>query len=151
MSPTRSKRWIAGMIAVFAVVLGSAVFVAPSSAQAAPGPHYWMYTDDGGTAGGRVDFWTNGDIVQVCDRDNDGARVHLRVFDVTAGSVLKYELQASGSGVCDTVDAADGGRYNLPENHCFRFDIYLLNNNVEVGGSRDDARWRNYPDATANC
>ncbi|MCE7002392.1 hypothetical protein LWC34_06035 [Kibdelosporangium philippinense] len=132
----------AALVAMTAVVL-------PGQAQAATGPHHWMYTEDD-NPGGKVDFWPNGDIVQLCDQQADGARAELHVYDATAGGLVMH-LEAVGDGVCVSRRASDGGRYDLAENHCFRFNIQLRNNGTVVNPSFDQAHWRNYNDAKANC
>lgn len=144
------KRRLAALLIITLASTGIATTGVGTPAWAADGPHYWMYTDDPAPNGGKVDFWTIGDIVQVCDNDADGYHVKLTVFDETAWKYL-YSLTASGSGVCNTRRASDGGVYDLPEGHCFEFDITLYDGSTYVSGSEDWARWRNYNDATANC
>lgn len=141
-----SRAKLLAMAAALTVV--SAWTVTASPAQAASGPHYWMYTDELNPfgKGGRVDFWPVGDIVQVCDRIADGTGVTVEVGDNTGG-FFKYDLEASGAGVCKTARARDGSWANLAEGHCLRFTIYLWNNT----SSRDQAQWRNYNDAKVNC
>jgi hypothetical protein len=132
------------------VALTAAVVAVPGQALAAADPHYWMYTNDD-NPGGKVDFWSNGDIIQLCDQQADGARAELNVYDATAGSGLLFHMEASGNGVCVSHRASDGGRYDLAENHCFRFNIQLTNNGQVVNPSFDQAHWRNYNDAKADC
>ncbi|MEV0646914.1 hypothetical protein AB0I28_16775 [Phytomonospora sp. NPDC050363] len=150
MSLSRLRQRIAGTLVASVVALGAVLLVMPSPAMAATGPHYWMYTDDSSPNGGRVDFWSNGDIVQLCDVHADGAHADLMVYDKSAGGELRYHITASGSGVCNTVRASDGGWYDLPEAHCFLFVIKLYDGRVSVE-SEDRASWRNYNDAKANC
>ncbi|MFG3691730.1 hypothetical protein [Micromonospora sp. NPDC047740] len=146
------KTRTAKSLAAAFVALTAAVVAVPGQAQAAPlaDPHYWMYTDDD-NPGGRVDFWPNGDIVQLCDLQADGARAELNIYDATAGGVFKYHLEASGNGSCSTGRASLGAPFDLAEGHCFRFNISLTDNGQVVNPSFDQAHWRNYNDATANC
>jgi len=129
-----------------AVVAGGAL-AAQGPAQAADGPHHWMYTDDSGS-GGRVDFWPDGDIVQLCDKASDGARAEVDVYD--NGGYL-YHLEAAGNGVCGTRRASDGGKYDLAENHCFTFVIYLTDGGVVIPASRDVAQWVNDNNDSKSC
>jgi hypothetical protein len=112
-----------------------------------------MYTNEFSTVGkgGRVDFLPVGDIVELCDSKRDGRSAKLGVFDQT-GFFTKYEIEASGYGKCTKVSASRGSYFNLAENHCFKFEIYLLDSDGDiVPGSEDDAYWRNCNDAKVNC
>lgn len=113
-------------------------------------PHHWMYTNDSGDAGGRVDFWPNGDRVKLCDQQSDGARVRLRVENVSKGGKREYDLEASGKDDCSSSDPSEQPG-NLAEGDCFRFEIRLFNNGTEVDGSYDGAQWRNYNDSNTEC
>jgi len=146
LKPAHGVKVLAALLAVMTAV----IFGPPTAASAADGPHYWMYTDDSAPNGGKVDFWSLGDIVQVCDIDADSARAVVTVQDLTSGYAL-YTVEASGNGVCSSRRASDGGVYDLTEGHCIGVNIYLLDNGKEVPGSWDSAGWRNYNDAKVNC
>ncbi|MGI5350400.1 hypothetical protein ACQEU8_19805 [Streptomyces sp. CA-250714] len=143
------KRWI--RTAATGVACLGAVAVTASPAQAAE-PHHWMYTNDSGANGARVDFWPRGDEVKLCDKQSDGARADLKIWNVTKDpDQVEYDLQASGDEVCATRGEVLEQPFNLAEGDCFRFRIRLLNNGNEVDGSRDIAQWRNHNNSTENC
>lgn len=142
-------RWV--RLGVVGVACVGAIAATAGPAQAAE-PHHWMYTNDSGPNGAKVDFWPRGDQVRLCDHQSDGARADLVIWNVTKDPDQKeYPLQASGHGVCSTRAAVLGQPFNLAEGHCFRFRIRLLNNGNEVAGSRDVAQWRNYNNSKENC
>ncbi|MDH6628703.1 hypothetical protein M2271_006536 [Streptomyces sp. LBL] len=112
-----------------------------------------MYANEFSTVGkgGRVDFWPVGDVVELCDGLRDGRSAKLGVFDQT-GFFTKYEIEASCYGKYTKVSALRGSYLNLAENHCFKFEMYLLDGDGDiVPGSEDDACWRNRNDAKVNC
>lgn len=136
-------RRMATMFVAITMALFGTVMVG-SPAQAYAGPHYWMYTNDG-TPGGRVDFWPDGDIIQVCDIQADGAHVNMVVTHIFTGA--GFSIQASGNGNCTTRRASQGGAYDLVERGvgkgCYRFNIRLWDDIHYVQGSEDKAAWWN--------
>ncbi|WP_328418159.1 hypothetical protein OG470_31380 [Micromonospora sp. NBC_00389] len=136
------RRIATTLVALVATLTASAVIASP--AQAYSGPHYWMYTNDG-NPGGRVDFWPDGDIVQVCDVQADGAHVNVVLHDIFTGA--GYSVQASGNGNCTTRRASQGGSYDLNERSssrgCYLFNIRLWDDIHYVSGSEDKAAWWN--------
>ena len=145
-------RRVLRLLVVGVLGLAASVFVA-SPANAEPsGPHYWMYTNDNFSPhGGKVDFYSDGDHVKLCDTRADGRRVHLLVQDADNRYTVLYYLEASGNGVCDAAHASDGGSHNLPEGHCIYFDIWLTDSGVYILGSEDTAQWANDNEFKYNC
>jgi len=137
------------ILAVMALALAGTLAVA-TPANALSGPHYWMYSDDS-NSGGRVDFWSDGDHVKLCDVRADGRTAQLKVADATTGYNILYTLTASGNGVCDAAHASQGGARNLPEGHCIWFQIYLTDSSTYVSGSADTAQWANDNEFAFNC
>jgi len=138
------------LLAVGVLGLAASVFAATPANAEPSGPHYWMYTDDDGN-GGRVDFYSVGDHVKLCDIRADGRRAHVRVADASNAFITLYYLEASGNGVCDAAHASDGGRHDLPEGHCIWFQIYLTDAGEYVSGSGDVAQWANDNEFKYNC
>ncbi|MGH8794246.1 MAG: hypothetical protein ACRDXX_16565 [Stackebrandtia sp.] len=101
-----------------------------------------MNTDDD-NPGGRVEFTANGDVVKLCDTQDDGHGVMLRVFDDTS-HIYKYNKQhnADQPGKCWTYRASMGGDYNLREDNLFQFTICLLDDTVHK--YCDEAYWKNF-------
>jgi hypothetical protein len=64
---------------------------------------------------------------------------------------MRYTLTAAGKGVCDAGHASQGGVYDLPEGHCFWFQIYLTDAGTYVSGSADTAQWANDNEFAYNC
>jgi len=126
------RKTVSALAASVAAIMVSFGLAAPAQAAA---DHY-MYTDDWGTRGGVVYFWTYGDVVQVCDRDADGYGVRVRVTDSTQG-LYKYTLGVGGVDRCKSVGASDGSPYNLREGNVFHFRICL-----EKNGSLYDCNYR---------
>ncbi|ANZ40975.1 hypothetical protein BBK82_38325 [Lentzea guizhouensis] len=99
----------------------------------------WMYTDDG-DPGGKVEFTANGDVVKLCDIEEDGHSVYLRVRDSNSNAV-QYTYTIGGEGRCQTFRASLGEPYDLTEGRAYDFRICLSKN-----GSHsycDDATWKN--------
>jgi hypothetical protein len=138
------------ILTVLALALAGTLAVATPASADPSGPHYWMYTDDSRN-GGRVDFWSNGDHVLLCDIEADGRSANLRVADASNAFITLYYLKASGNGVCDAAHASDGGTHNLPEGHCIWFQIFLTDNGDFVSGSGDTAQWANDNEFAYNC
>lgn len=133
------------------VMCMGAVIATGTPAESRP-VHHWMYTNDAGDKGGRVDFWPIMDEVKFCDTQADGARVELKVWNVSKDPDQKeYTRSIGGKGECFVRFGEEGQPYNLEENACIRFRIRLVKNGREVDGSQDSAQWRNYNDANAKC
>lgn len=122
----------------------------PTVAAAAPGPEHaaaapaagneHMYSDDP-NSGARVTFTRDGDVVELCDIQADGYKAFVDVVDWTTDT-FKYRYEIGGDGRCQTFRASLGGKYNLAEDHVFRFRVALTK-----GGSTlywpDTAYWEN--------
>lgn len=84
-------------------------------------------TDD--NPGARMWVELTGDKVQVCDTDADGKRAVGNVYNGSrsAGTLdhryTIYDENADGS--CKTVLANMGGKYNLPEDREFTFEVCI--------------------------
>lgn len=111
------------------------------------GPHYWMYTDDD-NPGGRIDFWPNGDVVELCDIQADGYGVYA---DVNAYTSSAYELSVGGNGKCVVARASQGGVRDLREEACITFVIFLDKSSTGMPAFVDSAAWLNDNDIKANC
>jgi hypothetical protein len=119
------------------------------AADAIAGPHYWMYTDDD-NPGGRIDFWPNGDVVELCDTQADGYSVHADLGPNSGSGFVGYSLSVGGNGKCVIARASQGGTRDLPEEACIAVFIFLN----KSGGSpqfTDSAAWINDNDVKANC
>lgn len=110
------------------------------------GPHYWMYTDDG-NSGGRIDFWPNGDVFELCDIQADGHGVHAGVapLPITAGNT--FGLSVAGNGSCAVSRGSQGGVHDLPEEACI--NVWIGINSLPEYD--DGAYWVNDNDIKANC
>ncbi|MFC4005233.1 hypothetical protein ACFS2C_26490 [Prauserella oleivorans] len=108
------------------------------------GPNRTMYTDDG-NPGGWVYFQTVGDLVQLGDRQEDGAGVELDIWNVTNDpDTYEYGMYAgNGDDTYIYADASMGQPWNMAEGACFRFRIRLVDNGRVIPGSTDTAQWRN--------
>jgi hypothetical protein len=119
------------------------------AADAIAGPHYWMYTDDD-NPGGRIDFWPNGDVVELCDTQADGYAAYASVGPNSGSGWVGYNLSVGGNGKCVIHRASQGGHYDLPEEACIAVFVFLDKN----GGTpqfTDSAAWINDNDVKANC
>jgi hypothetical protein len=119
------------------------------AADAIAGPHYWMYTDDD-NPGGRIDFWPNGDVVELCDIQADGYAAYASLGPNSGSGWVGYSLSVGGNGKCVIHRASQGGHYDLPEEACVAVFIFLDKN----GGFpqfTDSAAWINDNDVKANC
>jgi hypothetical protein len=111
------------------------------------GPHYWMYTNDA-NPGGRIDFWPNGDVFELCDIQADGHGVNAYYYWVAAnGYYTGIDMDASGSGTCTVSRGSQGGLRDLPEEACIGVQI-----GINTLPQYDDvAYWLNDNDIKANC
>ncbi|MEV6668579.1 hypothetical protein ACFYY9_18810 [Streptomyces nigra] len=72
-----------------------------------------------------------GDVVTICDTDEDGHAVRMDVrLDSTSGP-RQYAFYVGGNGNCATKKASMGGAYNLPENRNIGFRFCRWKNNVD--------------------
>jgi hypothetical protein len=119
------------------------------AANAIAGPHYWMYTNDD-NPGGRIDFWPDGDIVELCDIQADGYSVHAAIGPNSGSGFVGYNLSVGGNGKCVIARASQGGTRDLPEEACIAFFIFL-NKGGGFPQFMDSAAWINDNDIKANC
>lgn len=112
-------RIITFAVCAFAVLAGVV-----SNAQAAD---HSMETADGlgpfDDPAGRMWFNEYGDVVTLCDIDDDGEKPILHVALDDPYGRDRYTMVVGGEGRCITRKAAMGGRYNLPENRRIGFLI----------------------------
>ncbi|SCG62303.1 hypothetical protein [Micromonospora coxensis] len=114
----------------------------PSPAMASDSYHE-MNTGDAVGGGffdysGEATFTEHGDIVKICDTDEDGHAVKMWVkLDGPKGPTL-YTFTRGGEGNCATRRASDGGVYNLPENRYIGFLFCRIRDGheSECGGYR---------------
>jgi hypothetical protein len=103
-------------LGVVAASVALSVGVVP---QAFAAPDHHMYSDDDTfpweDSGAKVEFTEYGDIVKVCDVDEDGYAAYLFVYDQYLYGRKIYTVRAAGNGHCTTYRASMGGKYNLPE------------------------------------
>ncbi|GAA1157133.1 hypothetical protein [Streptomyces javensis] len=145
----RRKQIGVGLVTSAATVMLS--ITATSTAHAEDGPHFTMNTNDD-NPGGKVSFWPKGDIVWLNDTQADGKGVELDIWDVTDDpDTYGYGLtnvlgNGTRTGLADYI-------WNMPEGHCFRFRIRLLNGDGPevVPGSTDNAQWMNKDGSAEEC
>ncbi|OLT31855.1 hypothetical protein BJF79_08660 [Actinomadura sp. CNU-125] len=110
-----------------------------------------MYTEDD-NPGGKVDFWPQGDIVRVSDRQDDGAAVEVTVRNETKDpDKHEYKERFQGAGFGKEFRASMGQPWNLAEGHCFWFRIRLIKNGEVISDTKDTAQWRNYNNRKKEC
>ncbi|MGI5352191.1 hypothetical protein ACQEU8_28965 [Streptomyces sp. CA-250714] len=97
-------------------------------------------TDD--RPGGKLTFTRNGDVVEVCDEQEDGWRAVGYVINPDGS--YRYVMAAGGSGTCLTKGAADGSPWNLNENKTYTFRICLDHDKPEPSDDRfcNSRKWR---------
>lgn len=122
--------------AIVAVIGAVASFTAASPASASDSYHS-MNTLNGS---GSMSFTEHGDRVWLYDGDPDGRSVWIDVF--IGEDDFVYGFAASGYGMENVRQAADGGPFNLPENKTICFDIFLTDNGA-YWGSKNHKCWYN--------
>ena len=132
----RTRRILSGLGTAALAATASLASATPASAATWD---EWMYTDDS-DSGGVVRFRADGDVVQLCDIDADGARVNLEVYNTSQGGRWQYGLKVGGNGNCIEARASFGGPYNLREGDVYEFRIWL---SKDPYVSLDEAHWLN--------
>jgi hypothetical protein len=110
------------------------------------GPHYWMYTNDA-NPGGRIDFWPNGDVFELCDIQADGHGVNAYYYYWFGDLYNGIGMDVAGNGKCVVNRGSQGGTYDLPEEACIVVQIGINT----LPQYDDHARWLNDNDIKANC
>jgi len=118
------RRRIAALAATTVIAAGGFAATATSASATIPIPpgggswdHTWVTKD--ANHGGTVYVKEHGDIVMLCDTAADNKSPHVALFRevINGPSVPIYDLTASGgNGTCVSASAAQGGKYDLPEN-----------------------------------
>lgn len=101
------------------------------------------FSTNDGDPGGRL-YWTaNGDVVKVCDIEEDGWGVRAYIQHIHNGEYLySYDVIVGGNGNCTTHQASQGGVYDLPEGD--RVNLYMcLRRTFEGEQYCDERTWAN--------
>ncbi|MGW7258885.1 hypothetical protein [Streptomyces sp. NPDC054834] len=118
------KSTVLSRIGLLAGATVTAATVATSPAAAITygyGPWY-----NGSQRGAVAYFEKHGDHFKVCDTKSDGRYATIYVYDETA---KRYQMSLSDTkndGKCHYSSAADGGYFNLPENHWFQITVRVV-------------------------
>jgi hypothetical protein len=116
----------ATLLAGGALAGASAASAATQTTNATDWDHIWSTTDPAG--GGEIFIKEHGDVLKYCDEAADGLTPHAMItFQGTDGEFHPaYDISATGGeGSCTTVQASDGGAYDLPENSEIGVEFWL--------------------------
>ncbi|MFJ3235964.1 hypothetical protein [Streptomyces sp. NPDC086787] len=82
-------------------------------------------------------FEKHGDHIKICDIKSDDMYANIYVYDKTAKRFQVDLSDTKNDGHCHYSSAADGGSFNLPENHWFEMTV-----SVTRGGGSE--RYKTY-------
>ncbi|MEU5476888.1 hypothetical protein [Streptomyces mirabilis] len=119
----------AGRIGLVAGAVVAAAVI-PTSPAAALNYGYgpWYNSSKGAVAY----FEKHGDHIKICDVKTDGWYANIYIYDETAKRFQIDLSDTKNDGHCHYSSAADGGYFNLPENHWFKMTV-----NVTRGGGSE--------------